>query len=154
MHICVPPVQDCVVPDAHTPPPLHVPHPPHTFPLQLRACVPVLQLPHAWLAVPLPVATVQSAVRWVPQVSVAVRLPQFFPSREQNAAFVSAGHTQVPQVHCAVQVCVPPVQLCVAVVAHTPWPVQVPHVPHVPLLHVRDWVPQFPHACDVDPVQV
>jgi hypothetical protein len=35
-------------------------------------------------------------VRDAPQLSVAVTLPQFFPRRAQNAAFVSAVHVVVP----------------------------------------------------------
>ena len=36
----------------------------------------------------------EATVRDVPQLSVAVRLPQFLPSREQNAASVSGVHDE------------------------------------------------------------
>jgi hypothetical protein len=42
----------------------------------------------------------------------------------------------------------------VAAGAHAPWPVQVPNADHVPLLHVRVWVPQLPQACVAGPTHV
>ena len=57
--------------------------------------------------------------------------------------------------HVFRHVCVPPEpQAWVVLAVQTPAPVQIAQAPQVPLVHVRDWVPQFPHACDVDPVQV
>jgi hypothetical protein len=54
----------------------------------------------------------------------------------------------VPHAQLAPHVCDPPVpQLWVAPGEHAPVPVHVDHVEYVPPLHVRDCVPQFPHAC-------
>jgi len=37
--------------------------------------------------------------------------------------------------------------------AQAPWPEQADQLDHVPLWHVRVWVPQFPHPWEVGPVQ-
>ena len=62
---------------------------------------------------------------------------------------------QPPHWQLVEQVWVPLVsQAWVALGAHTPVPVHVPHADQVPLLQVRDWVPQFPQASVFEPVQV
>jgi hypothetical protein len=61
--------------------------------------------PHTLVVPPPPQLSVplhapQFTARGVPQLSLAVRMPQFLPRRWQSAAFVSGWQTQVP---CAVQ---------------------------------------------------
>jgi hypothetical protein len=89
--------------------------------------LPVPPPPHVWGNVHVP----QSVVRDVPQLSAAVRLPQFFPSRVQNVALLSAvqPHTLVVP---------PPPQLWGAV--HVPHEVTVRDVPQLSLAVT---VPQF-----------
>jgi hypothetical protein len=73
-------------------------------------------------------------VRDVPQLSLAVTLPQFLPRREQNAVLVSGVHAGWPHT-LAVP---PPPQVC--------GDVQVPHeltVRDVPQLSLAVTLPQF-----------
>jgi hypothetical protein len=106
-------VQNGASPSYVQPHTLAVPPPAHVTPVPLH-------VPH------------EAAVRAPPQLSVPVTLPQFFPSRLQNA--VSPSYVQ-------------PHTFAVPPPPHvTPVPLQVPHEPTVrapPQLSVPDTLPQF-----------
>jgi hypothetical protein len=173
---CVPPVpQACTVSGAQTPSPLHVPHADHAPLLHVRDCVPqlpqgcVVGPSHVWpvqrshwqvsahvCVPPVPHARVAAGVQrpsfrqvphadHVPLLHVRVCVPQLPHPWE-------AGPTQVwplQRSHWQVlaHACVPPLpHACVADGVQTPSLKQSPHADHVPLSHVRVWVPQLPHA--------
>jgi hypothetical protein len=103
-HVCVPVLlQVCVSPDLHTPPPVQVPQVPdvqvpfEVLQVTVLVCVPVLQLPQAWLVAGF-VAVSQLITLHVP-------------------------HAQEDEQVCVPVL----LQVCVAPAAHTPPPVQVPH---------------------------
>jgi hypothetical protein len=81
---------------------------------------------------------------WLPQ------LPHAWLAGPMHVCPVQASHWQL-----ALHVCVPPVpQVWVVVVAQRPWPPQVDQSDHVPLLHVRVWLPQLPHVWLDGPLHV
>ena len=58
-------------------------------------------------------------------------------------------HAQVDASHVSVPC--PPPHVCVEFAAHAPCPVQLDQLEYVPLLQVRDCVPQLPHVCVAAP---
>ena len=87
---------------------------------------------------------------WLQQSALPLAPPQVSASPTQDGGGVHAPHEQL-----ALQVSVPPpAHPLVLSAGHAPSPAHVDHADHVPLLHVRLWLPQLPHACVVGPEQV
>jgi hypothetical protein len=120
--------------------------------LALQVCMP--PVPQAWVAAgtqtPCPPQADQSDQ--TPLAQVRVWVPQLPHAWLEGPAQVWP--PQAPHWQAAVQVWVPPLpQACMAVGAQAPWFMHGPKADQVPLLHVRDWVPQLPHAWVAEPEQ-
>jgi hypothetical protein len=123
--------------------------------LHVRVSVPLLQLPHDWLSVPVhvhaPLVQLEPEMHaWphVPQFAVSLcSLTQVLPQSEYPDL-----QTHEPHVHDVLHVCDPLTsQTWVDEAAHAPAGcAQDDHADHVPSgLQVRVSVPQLPHDCDV-----
>jgi hypothetical protein len=145
----------CVAFGAHAPWPPQADHADHVPLLHVRVSVP--QSPHACDVGPL-------HVHWPlwqldPPGHALLHAPQLLPS------VCSATHVEPHSVYPVPQAHPPHWQLdphvseplvshaCVAPAAHAPCPPQADHADHVPLVHVRVWVPQLPHASVAGPLQ-
>jgi hypothetical protein len=172
-HVSVPPAHGWVAFGVQPVAPEQDDHALHVPALHVRVCVPVLQFPHACEAAPtqLHVPQLQVAshvcVPLAPHTWLAFGAQPVAPEQDDHPLHVPAVHARVsvpvlqfphacegdptqlhmPQVQLDVHVCCPLApQACEVAGEQTPSPVQADHALQVPLLHVRVWVPQLPHA--------